>query len=64
MREESVGVAAGLIQLQVQLQECPLLSHHFPTQQGNRRTPIGQELIMKVMPQRLFVGGCRRGACA
>jgi hypothetical protein len=47
------------IQLPVQLQERPLLAHHFLAQQGYRRTSKGQKLIVEVMPPRLIVRGCR-----
>src|ERR1700722_4395198 len=45
------------------LEQAPLLAEHFLAQQRNRRTAVGQELVMEVMPQRLIVGR-RRGTCA
>src|SRR3984957_15388002 len=38
------------------LEQAPLLAQHFLAQQRNRRTAVGQELVMEVMPLRLIVG--------
>src|ERR1700676_1710992 len=45
-------------------EEAARLAHHFLTQPGKRRPAVAQELVVKVVPQRLFVGRRRRRTCA